>query len=819
MTRRSGQRARTDHDSGRRLRSRASPLLPAAAALVLAAPSAADDDGAALGLETGAYLMAQVDASQPRSFTIPAGDLQSALLAFSQQADLQLIYPADLTAGLRAEALEGAYAPEAALRRLLAGTGLLYRVDDGGTVTLFRAVAREQQGPKRLGPVTVTATRAPRPLSAIPGAVTVVDEEEVDKQRATTRDIQRILQQSVPGFLGPTGTRQSGTLSLRGRPALVLQNGVPQNQQLRNAGFDFNNIDPRQIERIEVVRGANATYGFGGTGGIINLITRRPDSDEPLFTLEVGTSFQTSNIQADEFAKETFASVEGRTGDIDYLLSGSFRDLETTFDAEGDAIPDQNAQSNSDVYDLALNTGWRIDPDKSLRLYANYFRDQDDDDKTGPANAVVGARKADAIPAAIATPAIPTGRLADPNESTNVQLTYDDADVLGSALNIQGFWQQWERHRFVDFSVFGEPLSLGDELSLDRRLGVRFNIDTPLKLGPAPEGTRVVWGTDFLNLFNSETVDSQVVDADVGSRPDVTQNSIADFAQIEVPIGDFLISTGVRHERFFVEFDNILKGDNTSFDSGDVDYDETLGNFGVVYYFTDSIELFGAWSQGFDVTQAGRAAAAVNSADLIELEPAVTDQFEIGARVFERKWDASLTGFYTDSDLASRTIVNPNGGLALPLRQPERIWGAEATVNVSPAEDWRLGGTFQYQDGLREVNGDSRRIQSTFIQPFRVTGFVEFDPFPWLQNRLQFLYSPGHDRFSDSTAFGEGEVSDLFLLDYFAAVDTDYGEFRLGIQNLLDEQYIRQIGEARNRASGYIAEPGRTVRLTYRVQF
>jgi iron complex outermembrane receptor protein len=755
-----------------------------------------------------------------QSYDLPGGPLGEVLSRFAAQAGILLSCDAVLTSGQASPGLEGRYTVSQALDRLLSGTELTYRFADANTVVLARA-APPMEG--ELAPLTVTASRSPRPQSSIPGAITVIDEEQIDKQRAISRDIQRILQQSVPGFRGPTGTRQSGNVALRGRNALVLQNGVPQNQQLRSAGYDFRNIDPRHIERIEVVRGANATYGFGGTGGLINIITKRPDSPVPLYTLELGTSFQPHEFSAADLTRELYASVEGRSGAFDYLVSASARDLENVYDADGDRIPDFNNEYNSDIYDFYTSLGWQIDEERSLRLTANYFREEEEDDKAGPANAVVGERKADTVPAEQAFPAFPTGRFADPMQSTNVQLTYEDVDIAGSAVSVQGFWQQWENRTFSDFTSFGACCTLdrGEDNRIDRRLGARFNIDSPLTLGGLPEGTRLVWGADALNLYNSELIASEISGEDVGSRPDLTQNSLAGFAQLEVPVGAWLLSGGVRHEEFDVEFDDVIKGDGSRFEGGDIRYDATLWNLGAVYFLTDTVELFGGFSQGFDVTQAGRAAAAVNSVDQVRLEPAVTDGYELGVRTFRERWDASLTAFYTKSELGSRTRTNPSGTLALPLRQPERIWGAEATLGFQYDERWRFGGTLAYQKGERRVEDEGwEPLQSIFIQPWRATAFAVYEPNGRWTHRLQAVYAPGHDRFDEaSTEYGEGEVSTLFLLDYFGSVATAYGEFRIGVQNLLNRQYVPQFREATNVASNYYAAPGRTVRLTWRKHF
>ncbi len=804
-------------------------------ALGLATPAAAADwqqrlreigSGAAPGFDLGSIQLAQAGRSEARRFDIPAGDLQSALVAFSQAVDLQLLYPAGMTAGLTTQGAQGEYTSEEALRRLLAGTGLNFRFTSADTVTLAGSETQPEPGPQRLGPVQVTATRTEQSISAIPGAVTVVDREQIATQREITNDIGRVLEQTVPGFIGPSGTRQQPT-TIRGRSALVLINGVPQNQQLRTAGFDFRSIDPALIERIEVVRGASATYGFGGTGGIINIITRRPVTEELSFTTRVGTRFQPFEIDRDTFTIEVYQDISGRYGRFDYFAGGSFRRLARAFDAEGDLIPDENSEFNDNIADLNGNFGFRIDDDQALRFTANYFRDDGREGQLEAANAIPGVRKADAVPADNPDNFVADGIFNDPQTSTNFTLDYTHDDVLGSAVSAQAFYQRWFNTFDQDSTVFDCCVfAVGVSEREDRRIGFRLNIDTPIDFGPVPEGARVTWGLDYLNYFSSEGTDSNVVDGFFALRPDITQNSVAGFAQIEVPVGDFLLSGGVRHEHFFVDVDDAVldssePGNIATFEGGSLDYSATLFNVGLVYFLTDEVELFAGFNQGFDVTQIGRAASQVDSADQIEPEPAVTDSYEVGVRIFEDLWQASLTGFFTDSELASRTI-NPGGELALaiPLRQPEQFWGIEATLDVQPFEGWAFGTSIAWQDGVRETEEDGEvPIQSNLITPLRLTGYGEHTPADWVRGRLQVSYTPGFDRFPGSTRFGEGEVDGVFLVDALASFDVGPGQLNVGIENLLDNQFIPVRRQAFNVANSYFAAPGLTMAVSYQVEW
>ena len=77
----------------------------------------------ALAAPSAARAVAPSDARQ--GFDIPAQDLRAALEAFDTATGISVLYGSDLAAGRRSSALRGRYAPDAALRLLLEGTGLI----------------------------------------------------------------------------------------------------------------------------------------------------------------------------------------------------------------------------------------------------------------------------------------------------------------------------------------------------------------------------------------------------------------------------------------------------------------------------------------------------------------------------------------------------------------------------------------------------------------------------------------------------------------------------------------------------------------------
>ncbi len=134
----------------------------------------------------------------------------------------------------------------------------------------------------RLDTVIVSATRAEGPLIAVPRSVVVIDRAAIETSSAThVVDVLRGEAGIQISDLYGDGSR--ATVDMRGfggtasDTTLVLLNG----RRLNNVDSgppDLNSIKLDDVERIEVVQGsAGALYGDKAVGGVINIITRRPD--------------------------------------------------------------------------------------------------------------------------------------------------------------------------------------------------------------------------------------------------------------------------------------------------------------------------------------------------------------------------------------------------------------------------------------------------------------------------------------------------------------------------------------------------------------
>lgn len=142
--------------------------------------------------------------------------------------------------------------------------------------------------------IIVTATRYAQDVSKAPAAVTVVTSEAIENRNVSR--ISDALSQTPSLYLGrgESGQSQSfeGGFSLRGMSTvrtLIIQDGLQPLQNGNSQGVNWTTIFTEDVERVEVVPGSfGALYGSNAIGGVINVISKRPDKRELTVRLRKG---------------------------------------------------------------------------------------------------------------------------------------------------------------------------------------------------------------------------------------------------------------------------------------------------------------------------------------------------------------------------------------------------------------------------------------------------------------------------------------------------------------------------------------------------
>lgn len=254
--------------------------------------------------------MASPALAQASSISIPGQPLVNALEQLAHHGQTQILSTPALVAGKRSHAVQGGQSIESALREMLIGTGLSYRVSGAGFIIIAAQAAPASAAPARATAATSTSTLAAAPEGGQP-EVTVADivvtgsrvvRSGYDAPTPTTIMGAAAMEQrgsvtiadalnDVPAFTPTTSTGTAGARpfapganyanlrSLGPTRTLVLVDGhrfaptVPSFSTVGANQVDLNLIPPIMLERAEVVTGgASAQWGSDAVAGVVNLI-------------------------------------------------------------------------------------------------------------------------------------------------------------------------------------------------------------------------------------------------------------------------------------------------------------------------------------------------------------------------------------------------------------------------------------------------------------------------------------------------------------------------------------------------------------------
>lgn len=235
-------------------------------------------------------------AAEPVRFSIPAQALPDAVVAFGSQSGVSIGSGVAATCR-RSAPVQGTFEVEQALNRLLAGTGCTWRRIDARAFVIVRPEPTSRwpwrrpaprimpplvdTAPTQLEEVVVTATKQDTALSQAPYALSLVDGEDFDgATRRDTSDLASRLSGLTITNLGP-GRNKIFVRGLADGP-LTGQTQAMVGLYLDDTRLTYDVPDPDlrliDIERVELLRGPQGTlYGAGSIGGILQIVTRRPD--------------------------------------------------------------------------------------------------------------------------------------------------------------------------------------------------------------------------------------------------------------------------------------------------------------------------------------------------------------------------------------------------------------------------------------------------------------------------------------------------------------------------------------------------------------
>ncbi|KRT17717.1 hypothetical protein ASU31_00005 [Pedobacter ginsenosidimutans] len=654
-----------------------------------------------------------------------------------------------------------------------------------------------------LDDVVISTSRKPEDIRNVTTSVSIVNKKKLEKEMAINPDLSAILANQVPGFAPTAQTGNNVGQNLRGRPMLVMIDGVSQSSPLRNAEVDLRSIDPSVLERIEVVKGATAIYGNGAAGGLVNYITMVPDTGarfagKTQINLN-GSLVKVKNAEGGRINQMFY----GKLGKFDYVVSGMYEQTGEYKDAKGDVVGPNYSLGETDSYNAFAKFGYAPAKNQRIQLTYNTYSSLQNSNFTLVNGNLATGQKATGV---LGKPlGIPTG--VDYNH--NLNLSYKiDSTFLNSSLNVDVYYETRKDVFYVSLGRFdgGD----GQSLAKNDKKGARLFLETPI-LNLDFLKARIAYGADFMKDKTAQPL----VDGRVWV-PTMDMTNIAPFAQADFNILRKLVfKTGLRYENVNIAVDDYrtlrTTGANNStitpsFDvtGGNLKYSTYLFNAGLRYNQFNVFSPFVSFSQGFSVMDIGLALrdAKVNSIDKINTDAVKVNNYEAGFESRIAGLTFSASGYISTSKLGIEVVYDPATGLFNTARNPEKIYGFELAADYRLLDELGLSASYSYTEGKRDIDKNGKfnddgdlYLNGRRISAPKVTASVSYSPLKVLDLTLNYTGINSRNRFEKNSNGvyngNEGAVKAYHLFSFAGIYQVKKNtKLSLGVDNIFNQDYF-----------------------------
>jgi len=622
----------------------------------------------------------------------------------------------------------------------------------------------------------VTALKTPVPIIDVPQTLSIVTDDEIRKQGF--RELGDIVRYT-PGVNTSQGEGHRDAVVFRGvrSTADFYLDGVRDDVQYYRSLYN--------LEQVEILRGPNALlFGRGGTGGIINRVTKKAVLDEQFGSFDMG---------ADSFGAFDFA--------VDYNVStGEKSALRINF--HSDTLENHRDYYDGDRYGFNPTLRLEISPATTLDLsyeHADHERFIDrgvptlngepveafEDIVFGDTDTNLQTLRADIYRANLSHEFSETRK-------GNLVVQYSDFQKLyknyyasgysgGDTFTADGYLDPTERNNLIiSGNIVNEfqtgsakhTLLVGAEIIDTENENYRyntffitteddnevFNITRPINFGVNAAGVRTY--NDFTaDLKSSTQSDIEVTSIYIQDQIDVTDN--------------FKVLLGGRLDNFDITVRDIKNGTSESRED-----EEFSPRAGLIYKPQENISLYVSYAESF-LPRSGEQFKKLD-ANAARLDPDVYESTEVGV-----KWDIrpglSFTASYFDSEqtIATRDSDTGENSEIVGLQ----VDGIELELKGQVTEKLSLAIGYSDLDGETAKGGEPREIP-------------EYTASLWATYEVNDRFGIGLGITSQGESNIKNDKPGLILPDYtrvdFAAYYdvADDLSIQLNVENVTDELYF-----------------------------
>ena len=668
-----------------------------------------------------------------------------------------------------------------------------------------------EQAINTLKDITVTAGRKAEIIDRTPASVQVINARDIQTQMLISPNINNILAQAVPSLGLGTNTTSNTGQTLRGRNPLILIDGVPQSTPLRAGGRDMRTIDPAVIERIEVVKGATAIYGNGADGGVINYITKKPLRGTPFnATTYIANTGMLKNWD-ETLGGRISQTFSGQVGQFDYVASGTYEKTGVYKDAAGQVLTPVYGLGETDITNFFVKSGYNITPTHRVEVMYNYFGSKQNSDYIEQMG-VYGSRPTMGVP----------GKTLGVDEGTrfnhNAYLKYLAQDLFwGTNLDASVYMQSFKTvYGFTTFFQNGGQSTIESD-----KKGLRLNLNTPYKAADWLTGD-VVYGVDVLNDVTSQ----KLTDGRIWV-PEMDMKNTAPYLQATAVLyNNWIVKAGYRFDAVniqvpdFTQIIDAAGNGGKAITGGEVNFNASTFNVGLRFSKWELFKPFISYTQGFSVIDLGRfvRAAQENELQKMQIEPVVVNNYEVGFSSSHR-WFAFTGSYFLSTNKVGASLVEENG-LYVQQKAPEKTYGFEAALDLTPIPQIKAGVAYTYIEGKADINRndnfddpEDRYLTGLKIPPPKTTAYIRYAPTPVVDVMLQWIHFGDRKRFAPrpngTYAYGEGPVEKNSLVNLSSSWQVNkVFSLNLGVENLLNNDFFMPQAQWSAQHGDYIKANG-----------
>ena len=646
----------------------------------------------------------------------------------------------------------------------------------------------------------VNALKTPVPILDVPQTVSIVTDVDIRKQGF--REIGDIIRYT-PGVNTSQGEGHRDSVVFRGvrSTADFFQDGVRDDVQYYRSLYN--------VEQVEILRGPNALlFGRGGTGGIINRVTKKA---------VVGETFTAHDVGIDSFGAADIA-------------------LDTNFQLENGAALRINLHSDSlanhrDHYDgnrVGFNPTMtlKVSPETTVFLsyeYADHERFIDrgiptingspdeslSDIVFGNSSANVQTLEATIMRAQVEHTLSDTSKANFSFTSSSFDKLYQNiyaSGYDGTLVTMDGYYDPTERDNTIMSANLVNELSLGgvvhtlligaefiqtdnENLRYDANWSTTnddneiFNITRPMDFTVNSVG--VATALDYVTKLNRQTAS------------DISVTSI--FIQDQIDLSDnWKLMVGGRLDDFDITVDDIKNGTSESRN------DNTFSpRAGVIYKPQENVSLYLSYSESF-LPRSGEQFKAL-SATSARLAPDVFESKEIGMKVALNE-NISLNASYFDSEQVRAERDNDTGETSEV--RGLTVDGFEIELKGRVVDNLNLAIAYSDLSGETSSGGIPREIPEHTL-----SAFVAWEVNEKLSVGLG-LTQQGESKIKDNTpGLVLPEYTRVDLSAYYQVAPNL--SVQMNVENLMDELYFPHSHSTHQASVGESVNSRVSLRWTY----